>query len=64
MHEKDRRKILKAGFTLYRCSEVEKVIKKRTIEDASWKIEMRVKTKAAIKRVRSGLLLEPKSIQV
>jgi len=63
MHEKDRRKILKAGFTLYRCSEVEKVVKKRTIEDASWKIMIRLKTKKEVSLMKKLILLYPKGIQ-
>lgn len=63
MHDKDRWKILKAGFTLYRCSEGEKVIKKRTVNDASWKIIKRCKTKVEVKRISQTLLLDPKAIQ-
>lgn len=63
MHEKDRKKILKAGFFLYRCSESEKAIKKRTLEDASWKIAIRTKTKVGVKEISKQLLSDPKAIQ-
>lgn len=63
MHEKDRWKLLKAGFILYRCSETEKVIKKRTVNDASWKVELRAKSKKAVKMASKALLLDPKVIQ-
>lgn len=63
MHEKDRWKILKAGFALYRCSELERVIKKRTVKDASWKIVERCKTKVEVRRISKALLLDPKAIQ-
>jgi len=64
MHNKDRRKILKAGFTLYRCSELERVIKVRSIEHSGWKIMTRLKSKAAIQRASQKLLADPKAIQV
>ena len=63
MHEKDRWKLLKAGFTLYRCSETEKLIKKRTVHDASWKIETRCKTKKEVKEIRKRILNNPLAIQ-
>lgn len=64
MHDKDRRKILKAGFTLYRCSEIEKVIKVRRVEHSGWKIEARLKSKAAVQRASKKLYADPKAIQV
>jgi hypothetical protein len=63
MHEKDRRKIMKAGFMLFRCSLLEKVIKKRTIDDVSWKVHERVKTKKEVKEISQRLLSHPKVIQ-
>ncbi|MEA3435417.1 MAG: hypothetical protein U9R43_03055 [Thermodesulfobacteriota bacterium] len=63
MHEKDRRKIMEAGFTLFRCSEIEKVIKKRTIDDLGWKIHSRKETKKAVKEMSQRLLSHPKVIQ-
>ena len=63
MHEKDRKKILEAGFVLYRCSETEKVVKRRQTWDASWKIDTRLKTKKEVKEVSQRLLLSPKAIQ-
>ena len=63
MHEKDCRKLLKFGFALYRCSEVEKVIKIRTPEDASWKLLQRCKTKKQVRAARAALLNDPKAIQ-
>jgi len=64
MHEKDRRKILKAGLTLYRCSEIEKVIKVRSVEHSGWKIKARLKSKAAVQRASKKLYADPKAIQV
>ena len=63
MHEKDRAKILLAGFVLYRCSEVELVVKRRSAEDASWKHVARYTTKKAIKAQSQRLLANPKVIQ-
>lgn len=63
MNDWDRWKILKAGFTLYRCSEPEKVVKKRTAADRSWKIESRHTTKKAIKARHLELLKDPRAIQ-
>ena len=63
MHDKDRKKVMGAGFTLYRCSESEKVIKKRTIEDASWKIDARLRTKKEVREASQVLLSNPKAIQ-
>jgi len=63
MNELDRWKIMKAGFVLYRCSESELLIKRRTADDRSWKIESRYKTKKSIKARHLELLKEPLSIQ-
>ena len=63
MHEKDTKKIMAAGFVLYRCSEVELVIKRRSVEDASWKLVSRHLTKKEIKEERQRLLNNPKVIQ-
>lgn len=63
MHEQDRWKLLKAGFVLYRCSENEKVIKKRTEKDASWKIVKRCETKKEVKQFSRSLILNPKAIE-
>jgi len=64
MHEKDCRKLLKFGFILYRCSEVEKVIKVRTMEDSSWKLLERCKTKKRVQEAHAALLKDAKAIQV
>ena len=63
MHEKDRIKIIKAGFTLYRCSELELVVKRQSVAGQGWKIESRHKTKKAIEVERQRLLNNPKVIQ-
>lgn len=63
MNELDRQKVMSAGFTLYRCSEVERVIKRRTAADISWKIESRHSTKKTIKARHLELLRDPKAIQ-
>ena len=63
MHEKDRKKIMAAGFVLYRCSETELVVKRRSADDASWKHVTRCTTKKAIKAQRQRLLDNPKIIQ-
>ncbi len=63
MHDKDRKKVMKAGFMLFRCSENEKIIKKRTIDDAGWKVHERVKTKKEVKEISQRLLSHPKVIQ-
>ena len=63
MHEKDRKKIMEAGFALYRCSESEKVIKRRNINDASWKTMIKLKTKVSVREIRKKLLSDPKAIQ-
>lgn len=64
MHDKDRKKILKAGFTLYRCSLIEKVIKVRSVEHSGWKILDRLQSKAAVERASQKLYADPKAIQV
>ena len=63
MNERDRKKIMAAGFILYRCSESEKLVKKRTLQDLSWKIESRAETKKAIRLRHLQLLDDPKAIQ-
>ena len=63
MNELDRGKIMKAGFVLYRCSESELVVKRRSSSDLSWKIESRHSTKKAIKDRHRELLKDPKAIQ-
>jgi len=63
MHELDRWKVMRAGFVLYRCSESELVVKRRSSSDSSWKIESRHTTKKAIKSRHLELLKEPLSIQ-
>ena len=54
---------MQAGFALYRCSESERVVKKRTIHDRSWKIVSRHKTKKEIRNIHIGLLDDPTAIQ-
>ncbi len=63
MHELDRRKILNAGFALFRCSEVELTIKMRTKKDMSWKTISKQKTKKAIRAVSKNLLEAPFIVQ-
>lgn len=63
MHEKDCRKLLADGFTLYRCSESERVIKVRRINDSTWKILERCKTKKRVKEAHRVLLDKPNAIQ-
>ena len=63
MHEKDRKKIMAAGFVLYRCSETELVVKRRSFNDPTWRHVSRWKTKKAIKLERLRLLEHPKIIQ-
>ncbi|GAG97296.1 unnamed protein product [marine sediment metagenome] len=63
MHEKDRKKIMAAGFVLYRCSETERIVKRRKIEDLSWKLHARCKTKKRIKEIRLNLYDIPNAIQ-
>ena len=63
MHEKDRKKIMEAGFILYRCSEIELVVKRRSANDLSWKVFGRYTTKKAIKAQRRRLLDHPQVIQ-
>lgn len=63
MHDLDRWKVMRAGFDLFRCSESELVIKKRTAADRSWKIIRRCTTKKEVKELHSNLLKNPKSIQ-
>ena len=63
MNEKDRKKIMRAGFVLFRCSEAEKVIKTRNIHDASWHFMHRCQTKKEVKEIHLALLDNPKAIQ-
>ena len=63
MHEKDRAKIMAAGFELYRCSETELVVKKRTAAWPNWRLVSRYKTKKDVKIVHSALLDNPNIIQ-
>ena len=63
MHEKDRQKIIEAGFILYRCSENEKAIKIRKAVRSGWKIHARFKTKKEVGEVSQALLMDPDAIQ-
>jgi len=63
MNELDRRKILNAGFDIYRCSEVEHCIKRRKKDDESWKIMSRLKTKKEIRAIHKSLLEDPFVVQ-
>lgn len=64
MHEKDRVKLIDAGFVLYRCSEVELVVKRQSEAGHGWKIIKRHNTKRAIKEIHQQLLDDPKVIQI
>lgn len=64
MHTKDRIKLIKAGFVLYRCSEIELVIKRQSEVSHGWKIVSRHETKRAIKGIHQQLLDDPKAIQI
>jgi len=63
MHERDKEKVMAAGFTLYRCSEAEKMIKRRTAGDMTWKNWAKCKTKKEVRMVHLRLLEEPHIIQ-
>jgi len=63
MHGKDALKLLAAGFTLYRCSDAELLVKCRTAAKPNWHLVSRYKTKAAVIRVRNYLYNDPKAIQ-
>jgi len=64
MHEKDTKKIMAAGFVLYRCSEVELVVKRRSAAQPHWMIVSRVGTKTAIRTISRRLHDDPNVIQV
>ena len=63
MHGKDANKLLAAGFTLYRCSERELLVKCRTAARPNWHLASRHKTKTAVIRVRNYLYNDPHAIQ-
>ena len=63
MHDKDRRKIIEAGFFLYRCSEGEKIIKIRKAVDSGWRIHAKCRTKKEVREVSQALLTNPDAIQ-
>jgi len=62
MHE-DRLKLLKAGFSLYRCDVQNKVINRLSTPGNTWLLEWRCSTQIEFRRYRAALLKEPRSIQ-
>lgn len=63
MHNKDVAKILAAGFTIYRCSETEMLIKCRTARNPNWRLVSRHKTKKTLHHVRTKLYNDRNAIQ-
>lgn len=63
MHHKDVDKILAAGFTIYRCSETEMLIKCQTAANPNWRMVSRHKTKKTLHHVRAALYNDPNAIQ-
>lgn len=63
LHEKNRVKIMAAGFTIYRCSQSELVVKCRSSDHSSWRILNRYKTKKSLAQASKTLLDIPDAIQ-
>jgi len=64
MHHKDVDKLLAAGFTLYRCSEIELLVKSITAAKPHWRLVGRHPTKAAVIRARNSLYNDENAIQI
>lgn len=64
MHHKDVDKLLAAGFTLYRCSQPELLVKCITAAKPHWRLVGRHPTKAAVIIARTKLYNDPNAIQI